>query len=67
MRFRIAAMMMATPLLLVGCKMADPAASADHLRGKLAPDFTLKDLDDQDIRLSKFRGRPIMLAFWAYG
>lgn len=31
--------------------------------GELAPDFELKDTDDKVIRLSSFRGKPIVLAF----
>ena len=31
--------------------------------GELAPDFELKDSDGNLIRLSDFRGRPVVLAF----
>jgi thiol-disulfide isomerase/thioredoxin len=31
----------------------------------LAPDFTLKTLDDQEITLSKLRGKVVLLDFWA--
>jgi thiol-disulfide isomerase/thioredoxin len=30
-----------------------------------APDFTLKDINDNDIRLSDFRGKVVILDFWA--
>ncbi|WBX80412.1 TlpA disulfide reductase family protein [Virgibacillus salarius] len=33
--------------------------------GKLAPDFTLKGLDGKKYRLSDFRGKKVMLNFWA--
>ncbi len=33
--------------------------------GKLAPDFLLESLDGGDLRLSDFRGRPVVLNFWA--
>ncbi len=33
--------------------------------GFLAPDFTLKSLDGKTIRLSDFRGRAVVLNFWA--
>jgi peroxiredoxin len=33
--------------------------------GKVAPDFSLTDLDDKPIRLSDFRGRVVFLNFWA--
>mgnify|MGYP001773945516 CR=1 FL=1 len=32
---------------------------------KLAPDFVLKDINGNNIRLSDFRGRVILLNFWA--
>jgi len=33
--------------------------------GKEAPDFTLKDLDGKEHRLSDYRGKNVMLVFWA--
>ncbi len=33
--------------------------------GALAPDFLLKTLDGGELRLSDFRGRPVVLNFWA--
>ncbi len=34
------------------------------LVGKLAPDFTLRDLDGHEIRLSALRGKAVLLDFW---
>ena len=31
--------------------------------GELAPDFELKDIQGKLVRLSDFRGRPVVLAF----
>jgi peroxiredoxin len=31
--------------------------------GELAPDFELKDIKGNSIRLSDFQGRPVVLAF----
>jgi peroxiredoxin len=31
--------------------------------GELAPDFELKDIRGQLVRLSDFRGRPVVLSF----
>jgi peroxiredoxin len=31
--------------------------------GELAPDFELVDTEDQHVRLSDFRGKPVLLAF----
>lgn len=35
------------------------------LLGKPAPDFTLTSLDDTPVRLSDYRGRPLIVNFWA--
>ncbi len=32
--------------------------------GKRAPDFTLKDHNDKTVRLSDFRGKNVVLAFF---
>lgn len=36
-----------------------------HMRGKVAPAFTLTDLDGKKVSLSDFKGRPVLLNFWA--
>jgi thiol-disulfide isomerase/thioredoxin len=39
-----------------------PSATAQHLP---APDFTLPQLDGHDLRLSSYRGKVVLLDFWA--
>ena len=39
-----------------------PAAS---VAGKVAPDFTLKDINGNMVKLSDFRGKAVVLNFWA--
>jgi peroxiredoxin len=39
----------------------EPAPVADHP----APEFTLNTLDGQEVSLSDFRGRPVIINFWA--
>ncbi len=33
--------------------------------GEIAPDFTLPDLDGNEVRLSEFRGKVVFVNFWA--
>lgn len=41
------------------------AAQVASTPGNLAPDFTLQTLDGKTVRLSDYRGKPVMLNFWA--
>lgn len=50
-------------ILLSGC--SGSASEYGPEIGKLAPDFTLTSLDGQEVSLSGFRGRPVLLNFWA--
>ena len=45
-------------LMVTGCQ---PSAES----GPMAPDFSLRDLSDQTVSLSDFRGRVVLLDFWA--
>ncbi|MFA0734015.1 MAG: hypothetical protein OGMRLDGQ_000515 [Candidatus Fervidibacter sp.] len=40
--------------------------AVEDLIGKQAPDFALPDLSGKTIRLSQFRGKVIVLVFWAF-
>lgn len=40
-------------------------SESDIVAGALAPDFTLKDLDGEDVSLSDYRGKLVILNFWA--
>src|SRR5246127_5600060 len=41
-------------------------SSADNASsGKPAPDFTLKDLDGKNVELSQYRGKVVLVNFWA--
>ena len=39
--------------------------AAVHLSGEQAPDFVLKSIAGENIRLSEHRGEVVMLSFWA--
>ena len=42
----------------------DPTAETEA-QGSLAPDFTVYDVDGMSHKLSDFRGKPVILNFWA--
>jgi len=42
-----------------------PFLEVEELIGSSAPDFTLKDLDGRNVTFSSFRGKAILLNFWA--
>jgi thiol-disulfide isomerase/thioredoxin len=42
-----------------------PDADGASMRGKIAPGFTLKDLDGKKVTLAQFKGHPVVVNFWA--
>ena len=42
-----------------------PLKLVGNVQGVQAPDFTLLSLDGQKVKLSDFRGKPVVLNFWA--
>lgn len=60
-------------MLWMGRRMAGPAQPGGvkgnvltgEVRGQQAPDFELKALDGRTIRLSDYRGKAVLLNFWA--
>lgn len=46
-------------------ELVPPGAEVAAEEGALAPDFLLEQLDGPDLRLSDFRGQPVVLNFWA--
>lgn len=49
-------------LLLFACSSSD---NKSLKVGNAAPDFTLKTINGEDLSLSSFKGKPIVLNFWA--
>ena len=64
-----AVIVVATALVVAGLILTrhnrGSGAKSPTARGTLAPDFTLPQLDGQPIRLSSYRGKIVLLDFWA--
>lgn len=63
------ALFLVSGLLITSCGggtgSASPTPSAPAIVGKLAPDFTLNDINGNAVRLSSLRGKPVLVNFWA--
>lgn len=51
--------------MLIAARAAHAAHRAEDLLNKRAPDFRVVDLNGQPLRLSSFRGKVVLLNFWA--
>jgi cytochrome c biogenesis protein CcmG/thiol:disulfide interchange protein DsbE len=52
--------------VLLVTRPASPTVIGGHpLLDAPAPDFTVRDLDGQEVKLSEYRGRPVIVNFWA--
>ena len=62
--------MVVTIMLVFGFHMArrssdQPVLAGANMKGTLAPEFTLQSLDGKTIHLADFRGKAVLLNFWA--
>jgi len=51
--------------LLAGVSLLGAYLAPAHRSSTVNLDFTLKDLNGRDVRLSDFKGRPMLVNFWA--
>jgi peroxiredoxin len=51
--------------LITSCSPSTPIPAQAPQVGKLAPDFQLPNLEGESISLRDFRGRPVLINFWA--
>jgi peroxiredoxin len=58
-------MMMAATKPMVGGGMAAAQKVATLAAGAVAPDFVMRDIHDKEVRLSDFKGKVVILDFWA--
>jgi thiol-disulfide isomerase/thioredoxin len=49
----------------VKTKVSDGTVKADASVGTPAPDVTFKDLDDKEVPLSQYKGKVVLVNFWA--
>jgi cytochrome oxidase Cu insertion factor (SCO1/SenC/PrrC family) len=74
--FVLTALFFVVVTTLSGCGFGTPASAGDTQDFEMlklvvfssprkAPEFALKDLRGKEVRLSAFRGKPLMLYFWA--
>jgi peroxiredoxin len=64
-RMKLTAQLVVCGLLVALFAQTAPAAEAADLAGAPAPDFVLKSLSGENLRLSEYRGEIVMLSFWA--
>ncbi len=62
--------MVVSVMIIFGVRMSrrssdQISSTGANLKGQAAPDFTLHSLDGKTLRLSDFRGKAVLLNFWA--
>ena len=61
----IGAVLWADRLTRIKTSVTAKGGGTDAAAAAAAPDFTVKDLDDKDVSLSQYKGKVVLLNFWA--
>ena len=61
----IGAVLWADRLTRIKTSVTAKGGGTDAPAAAAAPDFTVKDLDDKDVSLSQYKGKVVLLNFWA--
>ncbi|MEW9034144.1 MAG: redoxin domain-containing protein, partial [Planifilum fimeticola] len=64
-RFWVRRLLMLAMLALIGFALYQTGESEAVEIGQTAPDFELTTLDGKTVRLSEFRGKGVLINFWA--
>ena len=59
------ALILSAGSVVTGCSSNSAPSTQGTGVGNLAPDFQLDNLEGESVSLSDFRGKPVMLNFWA--
>jgi cytochrome oxidase Cu insertion factor (SCO1/SenC/PrrC family) len=59
--------MLKTAIVLCGLAALAAGCGSASAEGGAAPDFKLVDLEGKDVSLSSYRGKTVLLTFWAVG
>jgi len=62
--FGIAAVLLPFSSNALSDNLLSAAGFLDYKEKKVAPDFILRDLEDNPIRLDAFKGKVVLLYFW---
>src|SRR5437660_12712843 len=65
MLIAISVMVAAAPYMARRYGLNNGFEQRDEMKGKLAPEFALESLDGATVHLSDFRGKAVLLNFWA--
>ena len=58
-------MLVAAPYMARRAGLTKASTPANELKGRPAPEFNLLSLDGQSVRLADYRGKAVLLNFWA--